>query len=297
MGLVQTIRHLLRHPLARKKKGAALLRYVRWQVGSRLLAHPVAIPFVDDTRLLVERGMTGATGNVYAGLHEFSDMGFVLHALRRGDVFVDVGANVGTYCVLAAGAASARSIAFEPIPSTFVHLQENVRLNDLGDRVRCVNAGVGRAKDVLVFTEGKDTMNHVVSDPGEDTSSVRVPVTTLDDELADIGASLMVVKIDVEGWETEVFAGADSLIERDTPTALIVELNGSGARYGFDEAAIHDRLVRAGFTPTCYDPMTRRLDSLLQRSNSGNTLYVNDVDVFTTRVSEAPSHDVLGLRI
>ena len=45
-------------------------------------------------------GMTGATGNVYCGLHEFEDMALVLHALRPRDLFVDVGANVGSYTVL-----------------------------------------------------------------------------------------------------------------------------------------------------------------------------------------------------
>jgi hypothetical protein len=34
------------------------------------------------------------TGNIYCGLHEFADMGFVLHFLRPGDLFVDVGANI-----------------------------------------------------------------------------------------------------------------------------------------------------------------------------------------------------------
>jgi len=40
-------------------------------------------------------GETGVTGNIYTGLHEFSSMGYLLHVLREGDLFVDVGANVG----------------------------------------------------------------------------------------------------------------------------------------------------------------------------------------------------------
>jgi hypothetical protein len=64
---------------------------------------PVVVPFVGDTRLLVARGMRGATGNVYVGLHEFEEMAFALHALRPSSRFIDVGANVGSYTVLAAG--------------------------------------------------------------------------------------------------------------------------------------------------------------------------------------------------
>lgn len=67
---------------------------------------PVAVPFVENTRLLVGTGMAGATGNVYAGLHEFQDMAFVLHALRPSSFFLDGGANVGVYTVVAGGGRS-----------------------------------------------------------------------------------------------------------------------------------------------------------------------------------------------
>ena len=45
--------------------------------------------------------MHGVTGNVYCGLHDFAEMSFMLHLLRAGDLFADIGANVGSYTVLA----------------------------------------------------------------------------------------------------------------------------------------------------------------------------------------------------
>ncbi len=103
MSLLNSLGFILRHPLNRRQPGAALVRWLRWQVGSRLLPGPVLAPFVNDVRLIVEAGMTGATGNVYCGLHEFEDMALVLHALRSGDLFVDIGANVGSYFMLGGG--------------------------------------------------------------------------------------------------------------------------------------------------------------------------------------------------
>ena len=73
--------------------------------------------------------MTGATGNIYAGLHEFNDMAFCLHLLRSGDLFVDVGANIGSYTVLASKVAGANSITLEPVPQTFERLKRNVNIN------------------------------------------------------------------------------------------------------------------------------------------------------------------------
>src|SRR5690349_4244048 len=135
MSLHQTLRFIWNHPLAARRRTASLVDFLKWQVGSRLLAGSFAMPFVNDTRLLIRRGMTGATGSLYVGLHEFEDMAFMLHLLRPEDLFVDVGANVGSYVVLA-GAVGARCVAFEPVPASFKGLLDNIRLNGLETRVR-----------------------------------------------------------------------------------------------------------------------------------------------------------------
>ena len=80
MNLLRSLIFILRHPLNRRHPGAALARWLRWQLGCRLLPGPAVVPFVNGLCLIVQRGMTGATGNVYCGLHEFEDMALVLHA-------------------------------------------------------------------------------------------------------------------------------------------------------------------------------------------------------------------------
>ena len=118
MSILNSLASITRHPLTRNARLATLVRWLRWQVGSRLLPGPVVVPFVNNTSLIVRPGMTGATGNVYCGLHEFEDMALVLHALRSRDLFVDIGANVGSYTVLGGGqparVASASNPSLEP---------------------------------------------------------------------------------------------------------------------------------------------------------------------------------------
>src|SRR3954464_6025907 len=104
----RTSSFLWQHPVASRDRTAALGRWLRWQLGARLLAGEAVMPFVGASKLLVRRSMTGATGNIYAGLHEFEEMAFTIHLLRPGDLFVDVGANIGAYTVLAAAVAGAR---------------------------------------------------------------------------------------------------------------------------------------------------------------------------------------------
>lgn len=293
---LNTLSFILRHPLNRGGALHALRRLARWQVGSRILGAAVAVPFVGSTRLLVTRGMTGATQNIYCGLHEFEDMAFVLHAMRPGELFVDVGANVGAYTVLAAGAAGCRCIAFEPLPETFRSLSDNIRLNDLAAGVVAVNAGVGAAPGRLRFTSAHDTMNHVLADGEADDACVEVPVQTLDDALR--GERPVVIKIDVEGYEAEVLDGAARVLAEVSPLAVLIELNGSGRRYGHDDSALHRRLLDSGFSAASYDPLARAVSVHPSRDRtSGNTLYVKDIDAIRERVRTAPTYRVLDRMI
>src|SRR5215469_2280777 len=146
-----SLRFVMRHPLNARGRYRALRRVLSWQIASRLMQGPIAFPFVDHTHLFAVRGMTGATGNWYCGLHELSEMGFVLHTLRPEDHFVDVGANIGSYTVLAAGAARSRVTAVEPIPATFVHLQRNIVLNDLTARAQAHQLGLSDREGTLRF--------------------------------------------------------------------------------------------------------------------------------------------------
>ncbi|MBX3426175.1 MAG: hypothetical protein KF688_10885 [Pirellulales bacterium] len=129
VSLLNTWKFIANHPLGRLHRRASISRWARWQLGSRLLKHPVEYPFVNDSRLVVERSMQGATGNIYVGLHEFVEMSFVLHLLRPGDLLLDLGANVGVYTILASAVCGARSLACEPAPTTYQRLVRNIRAN------------------------------------------------------------------------------------------------------------------------------------------------------------------------
>lgn len=295
MSLLQTWRFLADHPLCADRRWAALVRFVRWQLGSRLADGPIVCPFVNGAKLLATRGMTGATGNVYAGLHEFEDMGFVLHALRPGDTFVDIGANIGSYTILAA-AVGASCEAFEPVPETFAWLCSNVRINGFQESVRTQQVAIGGATGTIAFTSGLDTVNHVVRDPGhEKDATITVPVTRLDDALAVRSATI--IKVDVEGFETEVLDGGASTFADDRVGAVLMELNGSGARYGFEDRALHERMMRWGYVPRRYDPRSRVLAAVDTHGTSGNTIYVRSPAALQERLRAAPPFHVLGRSI
>ena len=252
MALLNTYRFLATHPLTRGRRISAFARWMRWQIGSRVLGWPVVVPFVNNTRLLAKPGMTGATGNIYCGLHEFEDMGFVLHFLRPGDLFVDIGANIGSYTILAS-ATGARVISFEPVPASFEALLDNIHLNRLESQVDARNQAVGRNTGKLEMIIDQDTTNQALRNGDRYSGkTLRVPVVTLDEAL--LGKTPKLIKIDVEGFETEVLAGAAATFASPSLHAVIMELNGSGTRYGFDEDKLHHHMQAIGFHPCRYDP-------------------------------------------
>ena len=292
MGLLDTLRFVVAHPLNRGRPISSLYRFGAWQLRSRISSSPVAVEFAGGTRLLVSRGQTGATGNVYTGLHEFEEMAFVLHLLRPGDLFVDVGANVGSYTILAAAAVGARCMSFEPDGDAMRALERNVVANSAGDRVELRQAVVGRSEGVARFTSGADTLNHVAE--SSDTGATTVQMTTLDTALE--GRSPQLIKVDVEGYELEVVAGASETFRNRDTIAAILETNGSGTRYGKSDAELHDVMTGHGFIPCIYDPFARRITTREEAASNGNTIYIRDIDAARERVKKAPAFDIAGRR-
>lgn len=223
--MIRSLQHnlkiMLEHPLGRRQRFATLGRWLRWQIGSRVLGSPSVKPFVEDARLLVQAGMTGATMNLYVGLHEFEDMSFLLHMLREDDLFVDAGANVGTYTVLASKVRGAHSITIEPVPSTYEHLMDNINLNRIQDQVSTYNLGLAAKEGEARFSTEYGPINHVLSE-GEQ-GGVTVPVRTLDSVIGE--GMPMVVKIDVEDFEQEVIHGGFKALSRQGLQAMIIEFN------------------------------------------------------------------------
>lgn len=290
--LWRVMKFIWEHPLAKKRQLTALIRFMKWQIIYRIHPYPVIYPFVEESLLVVEKGMTGATGNIYTGLHEFLDMGFLLHFLRQEDLFVDIGANVGSYTVLASAVVKAKTISIEPIPVTFEKLRNNIFYNRLEHAVSAYNVGIGSRKSMLKFTNTFDTVNHALS-PGEASENfVEVPVEALDELLGEYMPVL--IKVDVEGFELEVLKGATRVLSNQQLQAIIIELNGSGARYGFNEQAIHQLLLDNGFTAYQYEPLKRELIAREEIGGEGNSIYVRNIEQVRNRLRNARKFLILG---
>jgi len=136
-----------------------------------------------------------------------------------------------------------------------------------------------------------DTLNHALP-PGETAdASILVPVRPLDSVLE--GQAPTLLKIDVEGFETEVLNGARDSLEKESLYAVLIESNGSGRKYGYEEAAIRQRLLDLDFLEASYLRKTRELMTHGPRSEtSGNVLFVRRAPELQDRLKKAPRFSV-----
>ena len=293
MSFINVLRSIVTHPLNQGQKFKAVLRYARWQIGSRLISGAIVFQWVNGSKFLVRTGEKGLTGNIYNGFQEYAEMAFLIHALRREDLFVDVGANVGSYTVLACAAVGASGWCFEPVPGTFARLLDNIRINHLENRAQCLNVGVGSTTGLLGFSSDMDAGNRVLAEGETRPGRIEVKVATLDSLLE--GQSPTLIKIDVEGYETAVLQGAEQTLSKTSLHSVIMEINGSGEKFGFDESALFATMASHGFSAYTYAPLARELVKLDPGpGNPENVLFVRDAGKVGELLKSAPVFIVNG---
>lgn len=290
MPLFSTLNYLLKHPLARRTPLYTLLHYAYWQIKTRVQAQPLVVSWIGGTRFWFQRNWLGISGNLYTGLHEFAEMAFVLHLLRPGDHFVDAGANMGSYTLLASGVCGAYTYSFEPHPDTFNHLVANIQLNQLQSHCHAQQLALGAHSGTAYLQQStRDTLNHITSTQNQDT--LEVPIRTLDEA---VPQPCQLLKIDVEGFEYTVLQGAQQHLQNPSLLAILLEVNGQGQRYQHSDQAVHDRLLDAGFNAYRYDPFGRVLEGM-EGFEGQNALYVRDLEGVRERVEKAKKLKVLNL--
>jgi FkbM family methyltransferase len=166
---------------------------------------------------------------MYMGCYERAETNCVCRYLRPGMTFIDVGANAGYFTYLAAPrlGPSGRIVAIEPDPVLFAKFASAVRDNQHA-QVATLNVGLGRvAGELSLFIPPTGTGNRAPTmTPVVGWEEVRVPVRTLDDVLDEMRIEHVdLLKLDVEGFEGEVLAGAARALAASQIRAVLCEFN------------------------------------------------------------------------
>jgi FkbM family methyltransferase len=195
-------------------------------------------------RMWAELHCAAASKVLYANPPDWNEMQAWRRLLGPGDLFVDVGSNVGSYALWAAD-TGAQVIAVEPGPDAVKRLRRNIALNGFPIIVR--ECGLADRPGRLTLSTGEDTTNHLLLDSG--TVGDSIEVDTLDNLIGDRFATG--VKIDVEGAERLVLDGAHRALEQRRIGVLQLEWNARSQQVlGEDRAPVAAILTKYGYELT-----------------------------------------------
>jgi FkbM family methyltransferase len=232
------VRYVWAHPSNSGQRLRALLRAAGYQARARLLRRRAVARLGERSRLWVDPHRTAASMVLYANPPDLPEMLVWRRVLRNGGLFVDVGANVGTYTIWAAE-QGAEVIALEPAADTFRLLQENIELN--GYPVTAVRAAAGDHCGSARFTAGLDAANSLAADGPAVTELVTV------DSLIG-GRRVAGLKVDVEGFELDVLRGAARALAERRIGLIQLEWNqASTFAVGTDRRPIAELLAGYGY--------------------------------------------------
>lgn len=213
-------------------------RDVFWKAAQqRGLTVPLSVPWYGGTTVEVTLGTDNSLCLYVCGSYEPNEFTFLDGVLKAGMTFVDVGANDGLYTLFAAGKVgdAGRVVSVEPSSRERSHLQHNLERNAIGN-VTVVAAALGAAGGVadLKVADGHHTGHNTLGDFAHGdvaiAGSERVEVETLDTLAGRLGLSRIdVIKIDVEGAEGSVLAGARQTLASWRPI-LLLEVNDVALR-------------------------------------------------------------------
>jgi FkbM family methyltransferase len=171
--------------------------------------------------------------SIYFNAFEFLCTKIILSHLSPGSNYLDIGANVGYYCLKAARrvGSTGRVLAVEPNPQTLEKLNRNISLSGVTGIEIFACALSESDGEVSIFCPTDDTHGFAsMRNQGwNNFAEFKVPARRLDDVLPSDLKSIDFLKIDVEGAEKLVFAGAEATIQRYKPP-ILMEINEKAAQ-------------------------------------------------------------------
>ena len=208
------------------------------------------------------------------GIWEPEETSFVGKALQPGMVFVDVGANIGYYTVIASGivGSAGKVFAFEPDPKNFELLQKNIDTNGCENVIAVQKAVTASVQSLFLYRSNNNFGDHRVYEPhgeflaGNVRSAIAIESVSLDQYFDLNLARIDLLKMDIQGSEYDAFVGMRKLLERYSDITILTEFWPKG-------------LAQAGASPKVFLDEVRKSKFKIFRLDARGSREVSDRDI------------------
>lgn len=279
----KTIQYIWQHPNCRNQKFRSIARFFQWQLYKRLIGQQYDLQLLPNLKIRCYDNSASASAALYCGLYDYHEMNFLLRYLRSEDYFIDIGANIGIYTLLAASVIQSGEIfSFEALSRNYDRLVENLALNQL-NQVIAHRVAISDCEATAFLELGDQDSTASITDQIDPTNAILVPTTTLNTIFRDILndqklGRLTLGKMDIEGGELKALQGATSLLQKSLPPVWIIEiLNGSDQKANHYSTNVVSFLEAYHYHLYEYDADTNNLTpTSLEQHHGNNFLAIAD---------------------
>jgi FkbM family methyltransferase len=189
--------------------------------------------------------------------------------IKKGDLILDIGANIGYYTVIFSEATgeNGKVIAFEPDPTNYSLLIKNLKVNGCTNVMPEQEAVAGKTERLQLFLSLRSKGHHRIFAPHDAGRAVGIGVVSLDDYFRETDGKIDFIKMDIEGAEPYALNGMREVLMRSTSLTMITEFNPTALRIlGYAPSDYLYSLIKLGFELYDINEKSKRLE---QASASG----------------------------
>lgn len=209
-----------------RNNGLSILKYLlfgfSFQLFKRITKSIVSKKIFNGKSIFMYPNCNVSSMYAYTDIPDKEEINILRNLVKDGAIFFDIGANIGSYSVSMMDLCD-EIIAFEPHPYTSKRCKMNFLLNGYNEanvKQLALSDSIGK----IHFSDygGSSTINHIV----EDNSGIEVEVTTLDKFVEDnkfLTINKYIIKVDVEGFEEQVFKGGANFLKNYDIQGIIFE--------------------------------------------------------------------------
>jgi len=145
--------------------------------------------------------------------------------IKKGDVIVDIGANIGYYTLISARIVgkTGRVYAFEPDPCNFALLKKNIQVNGYKNVVLVQKAVSNKTEKIKLYLCEESTGDHRIYNSHDNRKSIDINAIQLDDYFKKYKGKINLIKIDIQGAEVNALQGMSNLLKRQGKVIMFTE--------------------------------------------------------------------------
>lgn len=219
-------KQILSNPHDKSSSIKKILKIIIWKSYQRFIKRDVILTISVQSKLIVPVNSSYGSILIYTNqTSDYNETQLLKRILKQNDVFIDVGANIGYFTMLAASLIkTGKIIAFEPNTSLLSNIQQSLTISNIPKELYSLEASaVGATNGYANFIiEPESELSHLSAT--SNTRSVKVPIVTLDKYLSKHKINkVKLIKIDTEGFEPDVFKGLSKSLSNSLVDNILYE--------------------------------------------------------------------------